>query len=175
MELHSIPMEYEDVSQDTKWYEKKTLVKEVFYMQAILVFVVIVSSIINIARDIPECDKQVWMLMLSTGIAHMLPSPGIGKDLKSKVNNSQGIDSGKSDSRSIKSRINLGKIFYKRTSQHREIFYVQSILIFIVVLSSIVFLSIGIGEKNILIVLLSASFAHFLPAPSFIQMKSTIQ
>ena len=176
MELPSVSdggsNEHNDVSGSSTWYHRKTLVKEVFYVQSLLVFIVVISSIVNIARELSDCDKQVWLLMLSSGIAHMLPSPSVGKN--PNANNFTKLTSSDSGSR-VSPKYNFGTVWYKRTSQHREIFYVQAILIFIVVLSSIVFLSIGIGDKNLLIVLLSASFAHFLPGPSFIQSKSTVE
>ena len=172
IELNSISDQGQDSRKGTNWYERKTLVKEVFYVQSFLIFIVVISSIVNIARNISECDKQVWLLMLSSGIAHMLPCPGVGKvggkDEKS------GPLSYSGSSKASSKRVNFGMVWYKRTSQHREIFYVQAVLIFIVVISSICFLSAGVGEKNILIVLLSASFAHFLPGPSFMQSKSVI-
>ncbi len=156
---------------ESHWYQRKTLVKEVFYVQALLVLVIVVASIVNIARNISDCDKQVWLLMLSSGIAHMLPSPGIGKDFSKLTKSPTGS---LSDGRSASKKFNFATVWYKRTSQHREIFYVQALLIFAVVISSIIFLSLDVGEKNILIVLLSASFAHFLPGPSFIQTKEVI-
>ena len=157
----------------SNWYERKTLVKEVFYVQSILVFIVVIASIVNIARDISECDKQVWLLLLSSGIAHMLPCPNIGKGgVNKEPRFFNGTDS---ESRSSSRKTNIAAVWFKRTSQHREIFYVQAVLIFVVVLSCIAFLSADIGEKNILIVLLSASFAHFLPGPSFIQSKVIVQ
>ncbi len=172
IELQSISDQEAEGRKAANWYERKTLVKEVFYVQSFLIFIVVISSIVNIARNISDCDKQVWLLMLSSGIAHMLSCPGVGK--QSEKNEKSGPLSFSSSSKGSSKRENFGTVWYKRTSQHREIFYVQAVLIFIVVISSICFLSAGVGEKNILIVLLSASFAHFLPGPSFMQSKSVI-
>ena len=162
-----------DTPQSCDWYKHKTLVKEVFYVQSLLIFIVIVSSIVNVARGISNCDKQIWILLLSSGIAQMLSSPTVGKDSQKRMQ--ENFDSTDTTNGSVSDgrKTNYTRIWYKRTSRHREIFYVQAVMVFLVVMSSIVFLSLDVGDKNILIVLLSTTYSQFLPGPQFIQKKSS--
>ena len=145
-------------------YGRKILVKEVFYVQSFLILFVIIASIVNIARDQSECDIQVWLLLLSSGVAQILPAPTVGKmDTSLSHNISDNTNGGK--------KLNYIAKWHKRTSKHREIFYVQAFIVFIVVIACIMFLSLHVGDKNILIVLLSATYSQFLPGPEFIQRK----
>ena len=145
-------------------YGRKILVKEVFYVQSVLILFVVIASIVNIARDQSECDIQVWLLLLSSGVAQILPAPTVGKMDTTLSHNA-------SDNPSDSKKMNYITRWHKRTSKHREIFYVQAGIVFIVVIACIIFLSLDVGDKNILIVLLSATYSQFLPGPEFIQKK----
>ena len=153
-------------------YGRKILVKEVFYVQSFLILFVIIASIVNIARDESECDIQIWLLLLSSGVAQILPAPTVGKMDTSVSHNVSDINGTKniSDTTNIK-KVNYITRWHKRTSKHREIFYVQAFIVFIVVIACTIFLSLHVGDKNILIVLLSAAYSQFLPGPEFIQKK----
>ena len=153
--------------KESKWYQRKTLVKEVFYVQTIMIFTVVIASIVNIAMGVSDCDQQMWVLFLSSAVGHLLPSPDIGKKLKADpmiVSSSSSSDK--------KSNFSIST-WHKRTIQHREVFYVQTLLVYAVILTSIVNLSLNVGEKNIWIILLSGSFAQMLPSPKFGKKKAS--
>lgn len=46
------------------------------------------------------------------------------------------------------------------------VFFAQVILVYVVVVASIINISLGVGDRNLWIVLLSSSFGYLLPSPS---------
>ena len=151
---------------ESRWYQRKTLVKEVFYVQTLMILTVVIASIVNIAMGVTDCDQQMWVLFLSSAVGHLLPSPDIGKKLKE-------VDPMivRSPSNSDKKSTFSISTWHKRTIQHREVFYIQTLIVYIVILTSIVNLSLNVGEKNTWIILLSGSFAQMLPSPKFGKKK----
>ena len=47
----------------------------VFFAQVFIVYVVVISSIVNISLDIG--DKQIWIILLSSALGYILPSPSL--------------------------------------------------------------------------------------------------
>ena len=47
----------------------------VFFCQVILVYIIVISSIVNISLGIG--DQNIWIILLSSGLGYLLPSPSI--------------------------------------------------------------------------------------------------
>ncbi len=142
------------VSRASWWIHRNVLVREVFYVQALLIFTLIVSSIINIVRG--QNEDQIWVTYLALGIGLMIPSP--------KVKNNHEKTS--EESPPVKNT-NFIHIWHKRTSQSRELFYVQTLMITVIIISSIVNLSLDTDNRQVWIAILSASYGNILPSPKF--------
>jgi len=49
----------------------------VFFVQVALIFVVVIASIVNLA--LKTGDDKLWIVLLSSSIGYLLPSPNFGK------------------------------------------------------------------------------------------------
>ena len=94
--------EISSAKMEPSWYRRKTLVREVFYVQTVMIFTVIIAS--------PDIGKKI-------------------REYDPVITNT----SGSSDRKS-----NLSSTFHKRTIQHREIFYAQTLMVYIFIITSIV-------------------------------------
>ena len=45
----------------------------VFFSQVFIVYIVIITSIVNLSINTE--DKQIWLVLLSSGIGYLLPNP----------------------------------------------------------------------------------------------------
>jgi hypothetical protein len=50
----------------------------VFFAQVILVYIVVISSIVNLSLNIG--DKDVWIILLGSAVGYLLPSPSLKHD-----------------------------------------------------------------------------------------------
>ncbi len=140
------------VSRASWWIQRNVLVREVFYVQALLIFTLVVSSITNIIRG--QTEDQIWVTYLALGIGLMIPSP------KVKSNHEKPEETPTKNP-------NFIQIWHKRTSQSRELFYVQTLMITVIIITSIVNLSINSEDRQVWIAILSASYGNILPSPKF--------
>ena len=46
-----------------------------FFAQIIVVYMIIITSLVQISLRIP--DKELWLILLSSSIGYILPSPGL--------------------------------------------------------------------------------------------------
>ncbi len=149
------------VSRASWWIQRNVLVREVFYVQALLIFTLVIASIINIVRG--QNEDQIWVTYLALGIGLMIPSP------KVKSNNH---DNNHDKTEETKSS-NFIQVWHKRTSQSRELFYVQTLMITVIIIASIVNLSIDSDNRQVWIAILSASYGNILPSPKFSKKPQT--
>ncbi len=150
------------ISRASWWIHRNVLVREVFYVQALLIFTLIVSSIINIVRG--QNEDQIWVTYLALGIGLMIPSPKV---------KSQPEKTSTEETPPVKSSTNFIQIWHKRTSQSRELFYVQTLMITVIIISSIVNLSLDTDNRQVWIAILSASYGNILPSPKFSKKRSS--
>ena len=47
----------------------------VFFTQVLLVYIIVLSSIVNICLQFG--DQNIWVILLSSGVGYMLPSPSL--------------------------------------------------------------------------------------------------
>ena len=50
----------------------------VFFLQVILVYIVVLASILNIA--LTDSDRQIWIILLSSAFGYLLPNPKLKND-----------------------------------------------------------------------------------------------
>ena len=46
-----------------------------FWAQIVAIYVVMVTSIVNLSLDVP--DRELWLVLLSSSLGYVLPSPGL--------------------------------------------------------------------------------------------------
>lgn len=66
----------------------------------------------------------------------------------------------------MESEVNTWKVFGKKMPKSEIVFFSQIIILYIVIITCIVNLSVGNGESNLWTALLSSSIGYILPNPS---------
>ena len=130
-------------------------------MQATLIFTLVIASIINIIRG--HKLEEIWVTYLALGIGLLIPSPKVKNTLEK---NEEPLVSSEAKGNGFMQNL------HKRTSQSRELFYVQSVMITIIIITSIVNLSIGTSSSQVWVAILSASYGNILPSPTFSKKKN---
>ena len=148
-------------SKASWWIQRNVLVREVFYVQTVLILTLVIASIANIARG--QTEDQIWVTYLALGIGLLIPSPKVKSSVGKSETNTPEVQPKKT---------NFMQIWHKRTSQSRELFYVQALVLTLIIVTSIVNLSIESSSRQVWVVVLSASYGNILPSPKFGKKKS---
>jgi hypothetical protein len=71
-------MEHSDTNSDRPWYFwGKSVPKSeiVFGTQVFLIYIIVVTSIVNLSLNGSEGDSKIWIILLSSCLGYILPNP----------------------------------------------------------------------------------------------------
>lgn len=72
----------EDSNSDSPWnLLGKSVPKSevVFGAQVLLIYIIVVTAIVNLSLDGNSSDSKIWIILLSSCLGYILPSPTIKK------------------------------------------------------------------------------------------------
>jgi hypothetical protein len=69
-----------ETSRNTPWYIFGSRVPKseiVFFIQIILIYIVVITSIVNLTLNVNKDEGKLWTALLSSSLGYLLPNPSL--------------------------------------------------------------------------------------------------
>jgi hypothetical protein len=76
-------MESTDSGSDRRWYLLGKAVPKseiVFAVQVIIIYIIIITAVVNLTLNGSAGESKIWIVLLSSCLGYILPSPTIKKN-----------------------------------------------------------------------------------------------